>query len=498
MFKLDAKKIIFFLSAFLVIEILSFLVFSFPVLNQTIFILLIMAALGLTIYKLEYGVLLVLTELLIGSLGHLFVGNFVAVQVPIRMALWAIVILVFTIKLIIQLFKQKQFAPYWLSLKKFSGWKPFLLLFFFIIVSLINAYWRGHSLNLIFSDFNAWLYFFFLVPLIIVYNESNSEGYQRLQNLFFAAAIWLSLKTLFLLFVFTHNISFAPDLYLWLRRTLVGEMTPTKTGWPRIFIQSQAYSAIAFFTIFWFKQSSFKLKEFWRSSNILALLAAGGFLSAILISFSRSFWVALFSALAISLIALWYLASFKKMLTAGVWLILSGLLSFAFIYLVVAFPYIHLPSTDFSANLLDRVSNGNEAALASRWSLLPVLFKEIKQEPLLGQGYGATVTYFSSDPRILQNNPSGEYTTYAFEWGYLDLWLKLGILGLAAYLYLIIKLVIDAWRRGRQENKALFFVLATGIIFLAVTHIFTPYLNHPLGIGFVILSSCLIWSNRVY
>ena len=55
----------------------------------------------------------------------------------------------------------------------------------------------------------------------------------------------------------------------------------------------------------------------------------------------------------------------------------------------------------------------------------------------MGRGFGATVTYQTRDPRILADNGSGEYTTYAFEWGWLDIWLKLGIFGLAAYFLLI-------------------------------------------------------------
>jgi len=332
----------------------------------------------------------------------------------------------------------------------------------------------------------------------VIYSGADKEKIERLVNLFFAAAFWLSLKTLFLLFVFTHNLNIAPDIYLWLRKTLVGEMTPTKTGWPRIFIQGQIYSAIAFFAVFWFKSVNFKFKELFKSQNIGSLLIAAWFLSAVLISFSRSFWVALIGIMFIGLLLIWHQLSFKKMFSAGSWFIISAIFSFLFIYLVVAFPYIHLPSGDFSSNFLDRVSNGNEAALASRWSLLPILIKEIEKEPILGQGYGATVTYFSRDPRILQNNPSGQYTTYAFEWGYFDLWLKLGILGLGVYLFLLGKLIFDGWRRGTQENNSLLIALAGGLLFLVFTHAFTPYLNHPLGIGFLIISSCLIWSNRVY
>jgi O-antigen ligase len=405
---------------------------------------------------------------------------------------------VFTGKLLWQSFSPNSPRPYWSNIKKFPAWQAFGLLAAFVIIALINGFWRGHSLSLIFSDFNAWLYFFLVGPIIAIYGDSDKKKISRLQDIFLAGAIWLSLKTLILLFIFTHNYSFASDIYLWLRKTLVGEMTPTKTGWPRIFIQGQIFSAIAFFLIFWLNQTGFKIKEFFCRQNLARLSGAALFLSSVLISFSRSFWVALIGVALVSLLLIWRLASFKKMLLSALWLIISGIFSFALIYLVVAFPYWHTPASDFSSNFLERVSNSNEAALASRWSLLPVLFQKIMKEPWLGQGYGATVTYFSRDPRILENNPSGEYTTYAFEWGYLDLWLKLGLLGLAAYLFLLFKLLVAGAALAYQENNYLFFGLSAGVLFLIITNFFTPYLNHPLGIGFLLLSSCFIWANKVY
>ena len=96
----------------------------------------------------------------------------------------------------------------------------------------------------------------------------------------------------------------------------------------------------------------------------------------------------------------------------------------------------------------------------------------------------------SDDPRIVPTtaNGSGEFTTYAFEWGYLDMILKFGILGTLIYLILIFKVL-----------KKLFVInlgFALGLIALLVINIFSPYLNHPLGIGFVILCSSIVYAKE--
>ena len=136
-----------------------------------------------------------------------------------------------------------------------------------------------------------------------------------------------------------------------------------------------------------------------------------------------------------------------------------------------------------------------EAGVSSRWNLLPELNKGIMKHLLFGSGFGSTITYKSEDPRILETNPSGMYTTYAFEWGYLDTIYKIGILGLLAYLILIWKIFqagyIAIKNQTKQNIRNLLLGMILGLIVLLITHVFSPYLNHPLGIGYIIICACI-------
>jgi hypothetical protein len=486
------------LTAFLLIEILSFAAWLNPAINQLAVIILVIATLIISLSNLEYGVLILLGELFIGSMGHLFnmpIGDY---QVPVRIALWLVVMAVFAIQFLSQIWKFKSASPYWQSLRNFPGRKIFNWLFLFIFIGLVNGLTRHHNLSILSADFNAWLYFLSILPLIAVYGDRDAEKMARLKMIFLASAIWLSLKTLFLVFIFAHNYGLAPDIYNWLRQTLVGEMTPTVTGWPRVFIQGQIFSAIAFILVLWRQASGDKLSKFWQRQNLFSLILGALFLSSVLLSFSRSFWVGLAAAILFSFILIWRHDNFKKMLAALFWTLAAGICSVVMIYLVVAFPYWQFKTADFGTSFLARADSGNDAALTSRWSLWPALIEGIKQEPILGQGFGSTITYTSSDPRVLQNNPTGTYTTYAFEWGYLGLWLKIGLLGLLVYVLFLWQLISASLKIAWKTKDYLFFSLPVGIVFLAATNAFTPYLNHPLGIGYLVLCSCLIWPNRVY
>lgn len=487
-----SKKIKIHLSLYLgliiFLEVLSYASLFAPNLNSAVFLIIAAACLALSIYKLEYGLLFVIGELLIGSMGHLFMFHVAGTQISIRITLWAIILTVFLFKFFWQLVCEGRESEYLKSLTSFGAKKYLGVLALFIVDGLINAFVHSHELNLIFSDFNSWLYWLLILPAIAVYNTDDKLAFQNLKTVFLSGVIWLSLKTLILLYIFTHNLGIAPEVYYWLRRTLVGEMTATLSGWPRIFIQGQIFSGLALFLTFWLNIKKLK--------NISSLVLGALFSSALLISFSRSFWVALIFGIAFSLIIVWRHFSFKRAIFGAIWLVTSFILGFGLIYLVAVFPYPE--AGKFNADFANRVNSGGEAAVASRWSLLPVLSQEIKKEVFFGQGFGATITYKSSDPRVLQNNPNGQYTTYAFEWGYLDIWLKIGLFGLLAYLLLILYLIKNGIIYGLKNNDFLLLGLSACFVFLAVTNIFTPYLNHPLGIGILLIGACLIRKDRVY
>ena len=168
--------------------------------------------------------------------------------------------------------------------------------------------------------------------------------------------------------------------------------------------------------------------------------------------------------------------------------------------------YLPIPNTEpvnGSLSLLKEraMSVSGEAAVSSRWNLLPELLEEIKKAPVLGQGLGAVVTYQSSDPRILESTAgqSGTYTTFAFEWGYLDMVLKFGTLGILFYLFYLGLLIKNGfifsrdalllWSKGQKITleTTLGVGLFFGYLMLLMTNGFSPYLNHPLGVGYLLL-----------
>ena len=484
------NKIIRNTSLFIILtEALSFLGYYYQIINSIAFFAIAILVLVLSLYRLEYGLFILLTELLIGSFGYLFYFETGGFKISIRIALWLIIMSVWLAKEIIKIIKTKKIE---LDFFRSSYLFYFLALFIFIVFGMINGFLKNNSLNNIFFDSNNWFYFSLIFPIFSVLK--NDDNIKIVKQIFLTSIGWLSIKTIILAYIFSHSFNFfALDLYLWVRRSGVGEITQVVPGFNRIFMQSHIFILIGFFILLFYLLKNLKEKSIaLNKQNFSLIIFSALLLSVIIISFSRSFWLGLVAgAIFIYLIAIFKIKiGLKKFVIFNLISVSIIILSLALTLIIVKFPY-PAPAGEFDATNLfsERATQiAGEAGVSSRWQLLPELWQKIKTAPVLGQGFGATVTYKSNDPRVLATNYGGEYTTYAFEWGWLDIWLKIGILGLLAYLILFTKIIFD----GLKINSFFSFSLATGLILILAVNMFSPYANHPLGIGYLIIAAIMI------
>ncbi|MBI4812125.1 O-antigen ligase family protein [Candidatus Falkowbacteria bacterium] len=540
-------------------ELLSFLGYFYPMVNKAGFFIITAAVLALSLYKLEYGIYIALAELFVGSKGYLFYFEQGGLAISIRVALWLIVMSVWLGAKLRKKIAEKRGRitqkdaeeKNFLRIPYFSY---FFILFIFIGWGLINGILRGNDLGNVFFDFNNWLYFALIFPIYNVIasppaDEAGSKATKQSRlggdiselnppcplppaaglkgvlmdifQIFTAAILWLCVKTFFLLFVFSHNIqSITYELYRWTRVSGIGEVTQVADGFSRIFFQSHIFVLVGFFVFLVLLTIQKDVAHRPHPISLPASLAGGltkergdftlfsvvcFLLSVIIITFSRSFWAALIAGLLIyCLFFAFYKIGWRKFFIAKGVILVSFVLAIGIIFGVIKFPYPK-PTAVFSTEFLSERATAiyGEAGASSRWALLPKLWAQIKKTPVLGQGFGATVTYKTSDPRVLESSPTGEYTTYAFEWGWLDIWLKLGVFGLLAYFILAGKIIYDGLIKNsklkiQNDNKKFKIILGftIGLLVIFVVNIFSPYLNHPLGIGYLILAAALIGANQ--
>ncbi len=337
---------------------------------------------------------------------------------------------------------------------------------------------RGNGFGAVFFDANAWMYFLLLLPLLSLAAEGKGELLlTRTVAFIIGAGLVNALLTLVLFHVFDHQYNFTLTLYQWTRDAQFGEVTFIRPGAWRVFLQSQVW---LLFVAAWFFLTGIAKSQ---QNKIVHISLLSVTLSALFISFSRSNWIGLIAAgiTGVTLLLYHRTAPAKRILAVTAGGILGGML------LMIAFQRIP-PIPAGGIPLRERLSI--EEAGSSRMNQLIPLLKAIAKYPVIGSGFGTAVTYISADPRIVARSPggSGEYTTSAFEWGYLDIWLKIGFVGLVSYLWLIAVIGKKLWDMMEQtEIPTLAATLLLALVGISTVNITSPYLNHPLGIGLVIL-----------
>lgn len=467
--------------AVVLLELLSFYGYLFPIINSSVYIVLLLIVLYLSLKNISWGLLIAWLELVIGSQGYLFSLDLMGLTLSLRIGIWLIIMSVWSYRF---LQNPKNFinAVKWFKPLQVS----YILLALAVLGGVAGGFLNNQEFNNIFFDANGWFYWLLILPWLIF----DKSYLNHLWNLFTAGVGWIFVKTVIILYIFSHNFeNLIEPLYLWLRDFRIGEMTYVTGNFWRVFMQSQSMALVALvLVIVWLWFNSPSLKQSLRQYKMMWLFGLVSLITTFL-SYSRSFWLGIGAAGLFFLIYMLFKKFKWQRIVAGIISVfISSLAAFLLILIVINFPLPYV-KPDASNLLASRITGASdEAAGGSRLALLGPLTAKIKSNLILGDGFGSTVTYFSKDPRVVAQTAgqTGEYTTYAFEWGYHDILLKIGLVGLLIYFYLFYNLYKLGLKRDGLLAGALFALLA--LIFVNIT---TPYLNHPLGIGLIIIVSYL-------
>lgn len=426
----------------------------------------------------DIGLAALFAELAIGSKGALLKIP-VGAEIDGGTSLRIILVGTFLVGWFVNFVRSK---PTWKRVRTMlDGRTAWIAVFVMIVWATIRGAWLKNGFLI--SDANAWGYLVLLVPVLDVAGRDGQRLIGGGRDAFVAALAWLPIKTLAGLYVWSHGIkSLSQPLYLWFRRTGVGEVTLITGNLFRVFIQSQIYALAGLFGLL-------STTEDVRRNRLLTWLLVGSVIS-LLVGLSRSLWIGL-SVGGLTLLGLSFTTKRSALIVKRG--IVSTLCAVLLVGAVVAFPLPAVEVGSLSTLFGSRASTG-DAAAESRWNLLPILVEKIKQAPLLGSGFGASVTYKTKDPRILAQRPDGMYTTYAFEWGWLEFWIKFGILGIPVMLWLLVSIGLR-FRRTEQPQWVRHAGVAT-LVALGALHVFTPYLNHPLGFGMLLAMEAMIEGTK--
>lgn len=440
------------------LEILSWLAYTGPRAEQAVTLLATVILIGVAWKKPVWLGYASIAELVVGSKGYLLFLNIAGQEISIRMILFVLVVAIAIPRILSQ----------WHELRRTVLSKPYLFFVGWLLISVVIAVLRQVPLTNIYTDANAFLYLA-LLPAWWALIRSDAQWRQRVLVILLAGATVIGFKSWLMVLLFGQDFQSIGQVYRWIRNTGVGEITYINTNVYRVFFQSQIYSVIAL---------CITLMMYLRSQPprwFLIPLAASAL--GVYISLSRSFWLGL--TVGLFFLIVWMVRKRYWSTIARFWVFIPlGFFVWAIMVWALSWPAFD-PSGGRANTVANRLQGTDSASAAtSRANQIQPLFLAIAQHPVIGSGFGTTVTYYSTDPRT-----TGWRTTSAFELGYLDLWLKFGLVGLVAYAVWMIGL----WRRISRTPWAGLFILS-GLV-VAVVHLTSPYLNHPLGLGWLMITS---------
>jgi O-antigen ligase len=202
---------------------------------------------------------------------------------------------------------------------------------------------------------------------------------------------------------------------------------------------------------------------------------------AVLVSFTRSYWVGLAAGAASLLV---YLPrGFSTRLALGT--AFSGG-AFALLVLALHFGFPSFSTDELSNRLRARaqtlLATEHDSSAQGRIAELAAIGGLFAESPLVGGGLGSTYQVYSRD---LGRVRDWEYTHNSYAYYAL----KSGIVGLGSFL-LVLGLGLAtigrlAFRHPSLEGRLLFAGLAASVVALLVTSLFAPWLTHYVGTAYV-------------
>lgn len=328
-------------------------------------------------------------------------------------------------------------------------------LFVVVILQALHGYLNGHDLHLVIADTVPYLFFAYYFPLREIVDDKNFRNLAL--NALAAAILGNALFILITFAGFSSGIFQLQDNYYhWFRDVAEGKITELPFHFYRLVLNEQLL-LVPILLYFITKIIKKKISGIYIILPVLLLVVLS-------VNLTRIYLV----GLIVGLLVLFRPAEWQRWLTVSLLTALFFFASFTAIHLIAS-RGASLGWEIFGLRLQSIVTPELENSSLSRILLLPKILEKIGQHPLLGAGFGDTVTIFS--PVFKQT-----MTTPYFDWGYLEILDGLGVFGFLIWLAPIGYLFI------RYKKSQSFDWPMAGLLSLLIINLTSPALFHVLGV----------------
>lgn len=451
------KQTFLLLAIFISVRILSFYIAPHHII-QALLVFTLIFILGLTFFKNpDYAWMIILAELFLGGAGHYleFFG------LSIRTVLIVAFLFLWIAHALSGHNKERIIIPHRL-------YYVLIPLTFFVVFSIFRGLIHGNDTKAIIQDALPFMLFALILPAYHLFSQEKMRHYIiRLLGVFLIGSVIFSLFTS-IVFV-TKTVELQEPYYKWYRDVTMGKITHVTDSFYRIVAPEHIIITPLLLIIASLLMRDEKHHKMWRFMFMCgALILALNFSRAYLLAFALGLLILIYK----HKFTRWFIVSFWSitmitLLFISVNILFSGGKSLGLEIIGIRLGSVILPQTEESTNL--------------RMALLDPIITMIKHHPILGTGLGSSVTFI--DPYTYET-----LSRRHFDWGYLEMWVELGLFGALSLIAIAVLLVQELIKKIRllSDYHDFYVGLLAGIIAMLFINITTPTLFHVLGILYLV------------
>lgn len=446
------------LCAFVVLRIFSFALAQHNIL-QALVVFLLVFTLGILFFKNpDWAWMVVLGEIFLGGSGHLF--EFFGLS--LRTLFVLTFLFLWTVFAWNDPEKRHQLQ---LPDKLFYG---FPILWLFVAISAVIGILNGHGAVAVIQDSIPFAFFLILLPSFYLFKQEKIQHY--FIRLVIVFLIGSALFSLFTFILFRTGLGELQDpFYKWFRDVIMGKITIVTDYYFRIVAPEHLLIPPIMLIVSSLLMRDEKHHHLWRLLFILGSIILA-------LNFSRAYLL----GFVIGLTVLLYKHKLRRWLKVSLWSVITLIIIFTGVNLISSLGK-SLGWEIVGVRIGSLVAPHIETSAEIRMVLLEPIFQLITARPIIGNGLGASVTYI--DPLTLT-----EISRRHFDWGYLELWAELGIIGAAWFMIVIGAVMVQLIKKIEilPDYHDLHVGLLGGLIAMLIINITTPALFHVLGVLYLI------------
>lgn len=359
-----------------------------------------------------------------------------------------------------------------------------IIFFAFYLFAIGNGINNGYAFSDVFESSKGLLYILMVFPFS-VFVDSKVKA-RKLVRAFINSAVIVAVMTFVIFIIYGINVESYNFFGYYMNKLNYGYMA-YRGGYPAVFLKTSPYMGIALIYELNMYMNSNENRSNRTIFNIFILL------EGIMCTMSMGIWIA--SVIGFVLVVIIsvvnrknlkekdYMADFKRLLPV--------------VLVVVATQFIfNQVFNNYIGNVIENRFSPTDISYVVKSDQLIKLTDLWLDNIFLGKGFGISIIFELGDHT--------QERMILFELFWNQLLMNMGILGAASYLLLIFEPVLrflrDMFKKRYKTEDVIFILsLSVGIFMMCIVSSVNPFMNNPIGIGFLVLvlSTINVFSKKL-